>query len=74
MNSQELSVILNKELSALNWTVQRLAKEANVPYETARRAVRGVGNISLESTTRLLVALGKDIAVKPISTDEEVLA
>lgn len=64
MDSRELATFLEKELRSRNWTVLKLAAEAKVPYETARRAVRGLGSISLDSTHKLLVPLGKKLEVQ----------
>lgn len=44
-----------------------LAKSARVSYETARRAVLGITGISLDSTTKLLVAVGLRLVAVPLS-------
>lgn len=43
-----------------------LAKEAGVSYESARRAVNALGSIELETTNKLLVAIGKQLTVQPV--------
>lgn len=58
MTSPELSALLRDHLERHGWTVLELAREADMPYETARRAVHGIGKISLDNTNKLLVALG----------------
>lgn len=65
MTSHELSHLLVAELKQRNWTVSKLAEEAQLPYETARRAVRGIGQLGLGTTTKLLVAVGHDLVPVP---------
>lgn len=74
MDSLDLAKLLSEELRSSNWTVQKLAIEAGVPYETARRAVHGKGSISLNNTHKLLVALGKELAPQPTAPELEETA
>ena len=61
MTPQELAAILEEEMTKREWSVSRLAKEAHLPFETTRRAVRAIGNIRLETTTKLLVAVDREL-------------
>lgn len=61
MTKADLARILNEELDRRGWTVSKLAEVAGVPFETARRAVRGIGNPGLQVTTILLVAVGHEL-------------
>ncbi|MFA5551629.1 MAG: hypothetical protein WDA03_08430 [Trueperaceae bacterium] len=61
MTTQELAEILAEEMSKRDWNVSRLAKEARLPFETTRRAVRAMGNLTLETTTKLLVAVDREL-------------
>ncbi|UQN05505.1 hypothetical protein [Deinococcus sp. QL22] len=63
MTSEELSVLLQSELKSRNWSVDDLAERAGVAYETARRATQSIGSISLASTNKLLVAVGKRMTI-----------
>lgn len=67
MTPQELAHVLDHELKKRGWTVSRLASEAGLPFETTRRAVRAMGNLSLETTTKLLVAVGRELAVVEVT-------
>ncbi len=60
MTKDDLASILNEELDNRGWTVAKLADEAGLAFETARRAVRGIGNPGLRVTTSLLVAVGRE--------------
>ena len=62
MTPEQLASVLTEEMAKRGWNVSRLAKEADLPFETARRAVRAIGNASLETTTRLLVAVDHELA------------
>lgn len=64
MTSLELSSLLREQLDERGWTVLELAKEAKMPYETARRAVRGIGSISLDNTNKLLTAIGCELTAE----------
>lgn len=44
----------------------RLAEEADVSYETARRAVKGIGSTTLDVTHKLTLALGLDLCAQPL--------
>ena len=44
----------------------RLAEEADVSYETARRAVKGIGSTTLDVTHKLTLALGLDLCTQPL--------
>jgi len=65
MTSQQLSALLEQEISARGWVINDLAKAAGVAYESARRAVRGDYGITLESTNKLLGAVGQSIISTP---------
>ena len=65
MTSDELSVVLQAELKNRDWVIDDLAEAAGVAFETARRAVQGIGSISLISTNKLLVAVDKRISIEP---------
>lgn len=66
MTNRELSQLLMGELKRRSWRVSDLARAAGMNYETARRAVRGIGSSSLESANKLLAALDlKLITEKP---------
>lgn len=62
MTPEQLSQILNEEMTKRGWNVSQLAREAELPFETTRRAVRAMGNVSLETTTKLLVAVDRELA------------
>lgn len=61
MTPQQLADLLREELDKRSWTVTKLAHEAGLPFETTRRAVRAMGNLSLETTTKLLVAVNREL-------------
>lgn len=67
MTPDKLAAILEEEMKKRGWNVTRLAQEAGLPFETTRRAVRAMGNLSLETTTRLLVALDRELAAVEVS-------
>lgn len=69
IDSKDLALLLAEELESRSWTMVKLAAEAKIPYETARRAVRGSGSISLNNTHKLLVALDKEL--KPHTAVQE---
>ena len=56
--------MLAAELQSRGWTVLDLARQANMPYETVRRAVKGIGSISLQNANKLVVAVGKEVALE----------
>lgn len=68
MTPEQLATLLNEELRTRSWTITRLAEEAGLPFETTRRAVKSMGNLSLETTTRLLVAVGRELAAVEVSS------
>ena len=70
MTPEQLSEVLNEEMDKRGWNVSRLAREAELPFETTRRAVRAMGNVSLETTTKLLVAVGHQLAAVEVDRDE----
>ena len=39
-----------------------LADESGLAFETTRRAVKAMGNLSLETTTKLLVAVDRELS------------
>lgn len=61
MTPRQLADVLAEEMEKRGWNVSQLAREAGLPFETTRRAVRAMGNVSLETTTRLLVAVGREL-------------
>lgn len=61
MTPRQLADVLAEEMEKRGWNVSQLAREARLPFETTRRAVRAMGNVSLETTTRLLVAVGREL-------------
>lgn len=65
MTTDELATILNTELKERGWTVSKLAAEAGLSFETARRAVRGIGDPGLRVTTSLLVAVDRELSPEP---------
>ena len=67
MTSEELAVLLQSELKSRNWSVDDLAERAGVAYETARRATQAIGSISLVSTNKLLVAVGKRMTISELA-------
>lgn len=62
MTKDDLASILSEEIEKRGWTVSKLAEEAGLPFETARRAVRGIGNPGLRVTTSLLVAVQRELS------------
>jgi len=72
MTSEELSVLLQSELKSRNWSVDDLAEGAGVAYETARRATQAIGSISLVSTNKLLVAVGKRMTISELAFEASV--
>lgn len=67
MTPEELSAILQSELQRRGWTVTQLAAAAGLPFETTRRAVKAMGNLSLETTTKLLVAVNRELAAVEVA-------
>ena len=66
MSANELSGFLTDKLKTSNLTVKDLAEKAEMPYETVRRAVHGIGSTTLETTTKLVRSLGFSIALEPV--------
>lgn len=67
MKPEDLAALLDHELKKRSWSVSRLSKEAGLPFETTRRAVRGMGNVTLDTTTKLLVAVGRELAAVEVT-------
>lgn len=67
MTPEQLASILQEELKKRGWNVSRLAREAGLPFETTRRAVRAMGDLRLETTTRLLVAVGRELTAVEVN-------
>lgn len=64
MTNRELSRLLRNELDKRDWTIKDLAREASMNYETARRAVLGIGSTSLENANKLLAAVGHKLVTE----------
>lgn len=62
MTPREISEILKEEMAKRGWTVSKLADESGLAFETTRRAVKAMGNLSLETTTKLLVAVDRELS------------
>lgn len=73
MTSTQLANELHEGCRELDWTGVELAKEAGVTYETARRALGGIGSPLLSNTTKLLVAVRRELVVRRIKPANEVL-
>lgn len=58
---------MEEEMRKRGWNVTQLAAAAGLPFETTRRAVRAMGNLSLETTTRLLVAIDRELTTVEVS-------
>lgn len=69
MTSQELAQELHDGCKELGWTGVDLAREAGVTYETARRALGALGSPLLSNTTKLLVAVRRELVVRRIKED-----
>lgn len=70
MTPRQLAEILTEEMNKRDWTVMQLAQHAGLAFETTRRAVRALGNLSLETTTKLLVAVDRELTtVEVIASD-----
>lgn len=67
MTPRELAQILQAEMVKRDWNVTVLAQKAGLPFETTRRAVRAMGNLSLETTTRLLVAVDRELSAVEVA-------
>ena len=66
MTSGDFADLLQKELALRGWSPMRLAEEADVSYETARRAVRGIGSTSLNVSHKLSKALNLELCTRPV--------
>lgn len=67
MTPRELAQILQAEMAKRDWNVTVLAQNAGLPFETTRRAVKAMGNLSLDTTTRLLVAVDRELSAVEVS-------
>ena len=65
MKKETLAEVLQKELGLRGWSLMRLAEEAGVSYETARRAKNGIGSITIDTATKILVAVDLDLTARP---------
>ena len=63
--------ILDRELGSRSWSLLRLAEEARVSYETVRRARNGIGSITIDKATKILVALDLDLTALPKENPHE---
>ncbi|KQR22916.1 hypothetical protein [Deinococcus sp. Leaf326] len=63
MVTDEIKRVLNEHVNKPGQGVPKLAREAGVVYETARRAIHGIGDASLVTTNALLVAAGHELQV-----------
>lgn len=66
MNQKALTKLVQEEMKKRNWSIAKLALEADVAYETARRVKRGIGIASLDTSEKILAALGHEMNVKSI--------
>ena len=64
MSNNELAELLQRELKRRCWSIPDLAKHAGMNYETVRRAVKGIGQASLDTANKLLATVGHDLAVE----------
>jgi lambda repressor-like predicted transcriptional regulator len=65
MTPNEFGQIISAELEKRGWNARTLSLAANVPYDTARMAALGELNLKLETTTKIVVALGLKITIEP---------
>lgn len=65
MNKTELGELLTREVKARKWDAKRLSVVADVAYESARSALAGRLNPTIETTTKLVVAVGYDLVAVP---------
>jgi transcriptional regulator with XRE-family HTH domain len=72
MTPEDLAAVLRAGMEERGWTVQELANAAGVWYETARRATQAIGSTSLESTNKLLVAIGRKLEIASIGGNSDV--
>ncbi|WP_189007073.1 helix-turn-helix domain-containing protein [Deinococcus roseus] len=63
MNREDLAGVLRDALVQKGWSIADLAKNSGVSYESARRALKGIGSIELETVTKLLVAINKNLEI-----------
>lgn len=70
MTPKELAEELHQGRKELGWNGVELAKNAGVTYETARRALGGIGSPLLSNTTKLLVAVRRELVVRRITTTQ----
>jgi len=68
MEPKTLAKLLQKETRERGWSIDKLAKEAGVSYETARRAKQDIGTIRLTTINKLLKAVGHSINVQKNKT------
>ena len=66
MKRTQLSELLVAGMSNRNWTVRDLAEKAQVAYETARSAVRGLSSPSVENAEKLLNAVDQSLTAIPL--------
>jgi DNA-binding phage protein len=64
MTPEMLSETLRSGMALKHLNTQELARKAGVAYETARRAIQGSGGMSLSSTTKLLVAIDRELIAR----------
>ena len=69
MNREDLAGVLRDALVLKGWSIADLAKNAGVSYESARRALKGIGSIELETVTKLLVAVGRQLEISEVKSN-----
>jgi hypothetical protein len=79
MTSIEFGKIVSEQMAIRGWSARKLSQMAKVPYDTARMASQGSLNPSLQTTTKLVVALDLKLEILPVtdpetSTDPETLS
>ena len=68
MEPKTLAKLLQKETKERGWSIEKLASEAGVSYETARRAKQDIGTTRLTTINKLLNAVGHSINVQKSKT------
>ena len=73
MNQQDLTKLVRQEMKKRNWTIARLALEADVAYETARRVKHGIGIAGIDTSEKILAAFGHELRLESVGINEEVV-
>ena len=73
MVADEIQAVLEAHVNKPGHSIKKLAKDADVFFESARRAVKGIGSPTVSTTNALLGATGHTLKIVRLDseTDDE---